>query len=348
MSVMDEHSASGWVSTRHFQHFIARGEAAGLSLNEMLNGVDVAKSVFEDADGIIPLAALESMLSVITDRYSDPLLGLHIATETHPATFGAVGFLSQVCATFGDAIEVISRYNGLLSHIGKTSICHDSETVQICWECSVGSAQFQRQSTEYLLGSSVVLARLLIPENQELLHSVNFAHQRPDDMNVVREYFDFFQCPVYFDQPVSSLVIPTAILQTKLRHSDVAMKELLERHAEHLFQQRKKQGSLAEDVKRLIRSMMINGIPTKDKVAMQLGSSGRSLHRKLQELNTSYQEILNQVRLEFASRRLMDTRDSVNQISAFLGFSTHQAFLRWFKSCTGMTPSVYRRLELGK
>ncbi len=347
-SAKDENAASGWVSTRHFQHFIARGEAAGLSVDEMLDGVDVTKSVLEDADGIIPLTALESMLSAISSRYSDPLIGLHIASDIQPATFGAVGFISQVCATFCDVIDAISRYNGLLSNIGETSISHEPGTVQVRWKCLAGGEQFQRQATEYVLGSCVVLARLLVPDQKELLHYVNFSHLRPDDMNVSREYFNFFQCPVYFDQPESSLVLPSKILQTKLRHNDAAMKELLERHADHLFQQRKSQGSLIDDVKRLIRSMMINGAPTKDKVAMQLGGSGRSLHRKLQKLNTSYQEILNQVRLEFASRRLIDSGDSVNKISAFLGFSTHQAFLRWFKKSIGMTPGVFRRIQVGE
>ena len=89
--------------------------------------------------------------------------------------------------------------------------------------------------------------------------------------------------------------------------------------------------------------MIINGVPTKDMVAEQLGMSGRSLHRRLQEPGTSYRQQLDAVRLEFARQRLHNSSDSLNTIAEYLGFASHQAFLRWFKQSTGQTPGEYRR-----
>lgn len=336
-----------WVSTRHLQHFIAHAENSGLNLDELLFAANLTKSVLDDADGTIPLSALETMLFSISKRYSDPLMGLHIASDIQPATFGAIGFISQVCATFGDVLDVISRYNGLLSSIGRASIVHQPGAVHISWECLAGGEILQRQAVEYVLGSCAVLARLLVPESKDLLQAVNFSHTRLEDVSHMREYFDFFQCPVYFDQPVSSLVFPAELLKAKLRHSDAAMKERLEQHVNHLFRQRESHRSIVDDVKRLIRGMMVNGTPNKDKIAQQLGSSGRSLHRNLHELNTSYQELLDQVRLDVAHGLLIDHANSIQLISENIGFSTHQAFIRWFKKNTGQTPTEYRHQEKG-
>jgi AraC-like DNA-binding protein len=89
-------------------------------------------------------------------------------------------------------------------------------------------------------------------------------------------------------------------------------------------------------------------VPTKDMVAQQLGLSARSLHRKLEEQGTGYREILDEVRLAIAQQRLRDPAESVSSIAAYLGFHSHQAFLRWYKQNTGRTPGEHRRQLAGR
>ncbi|MGH8456559.1 MAG: AraC family transcriptional regulator [Stenotrophobium sp.] len=338
-------TAPGWISARHLRHFVAHGEAAGLRMDELLGNAGVGRDKLADADGLIPLAAVESMLQSLSGRYADPLIGLHMASDIQPASFGALGFILQACTKFSDVLDVATRYSGLLSNIGKTSLVHGPGTAQLCWECAAGGEALRRHATEYVLGAFVVLARLLLPGRKGLLLSVNFAHARPDDPELARKYFAFFQCPVYFGKPVSSVTLPASALNTRLRHGDAFIKDLLERHARNQLQQRKLDTSFADQVRHLIGAMVMEGTPTKEMVAMQLGISSRSLHRKLQDLGTSYREILDRVRLDAAHERLREGADSISQISAHLGFSSHQAFLRWFKQSTGMTPGEYRKQQ---
>ncbi|MGH8461020.1 MAG: AraC family transcriptional regulator [Stenotrophobium sp.] len=337
-----KNSALGWISARHLQHFIARAEAAGLHVDQVLDDAGLVKARLEDANATIPLSAIESMLSAISARYADPLIGLHLAGDIQPATFGAIGYISQACATFADVLDVATRYNGLLSNIGETSVVHGPGQVQLRWKCLAGSAALQRQATEYVLGALVVLARLLLTDKKNFLLSVHFTHARPDDPERVREYFSFFQCPVYFDKPCSCLTLPTGALKIRLRHGDAFIKEALEHHANNMLRQREHAATLPDEVAQLIRAMMIDGTLTRDAIAAQLGISSRSLHRKLEEAGAGYRVILDRVRLEFAQGRLLDGEDSISQISESIGFSSHQAFLRWFKQATGKTPGEYR------
>lgn len=339
--------AQGWISVRHLQHIVARGKEAGVSMEELLSEAGLTPSKLTDADGLIPIAALETMLSAFSERYSDPLMGLHLASDIQPATFGALGYISQACATFSEVLEIATRYSGLLSNIGKTSIEHKPGTVEINWECAVGSPFLKRQATEYVLGSFIVLMRFLLPEKTDLLKSVCFAHAKPDDAELMREYFSFFNCPVYFGAPASCLVVSSDLLKTRLRHGDAFMKEALDRHAQNLLRQREQTSSLTDEVKHLIGAMIIHGVPTKEMVAMQLGISGRSLHRKLQDMGTSYREILDQVRLDLAQTRLQEGNDTMSAIAEHLGFHSHQAFQRWFKQSVGTTPGEYRKQPWG-
>lgn len=337
--------ALGWVSVRHLKHIIARGEAAGLRMDELIDEAGLARARLVDADGLVPVAVLEGMLTAFARRYSDPLMGLHLAEDIQPATFGVLGYISQSCATFADVLDAVSRYRGLLSNIGESAMSFEPGSVVVSWRCLAGSPFFRRQATEYVLGVLVTLSRLLLPENAHFPQAVHFAHSRPDGADAVREYFEFFRCPVYFDRPQSCLVMPTATLKIRMRYSDAFMKDVLDRHARDIIRRREHSSSLPDEVRHLIGAMIIEGVPAKEAVAMQLGTSARSLHRNLQELGTGYREILDEVRLSMACERLHESDDTVSAIAGRLGFLSHQAFLRWFRKSTGTTPGEYRRLH---
>lgn len=331
-----------WISARHLQHFISQAEAAHVDIGQLLEDAGLNRERLADPDYPVPVPAIELMLSAVTREHNQPLLGLRLAHDIQPATFGPLGYIAQACPTFGDVLDMVVRYNGLLSNIGNSSVVHTPGNVEVRWECVAGGRVFRQQATEYVLGAFVVLARLLLPGRRDLPQAVNFSHHPPASAAHMREYVSFFRCPVYFGQAVSSTVLPTAALKVRLRHGDAFMREMLERHAANVLKQRTQPSSIPDEVKHLIRAMIIDGAPGKDAIAAQLGMSGRSLHRKLQDAGTSYQELLDGVRLEIACERLRETENTSAEIADCLGFSTPQAFLRWFKQCSGQTPSEYR------
>lgn len=337
-----KHAELKWISARHLQHFVSHAEAARVDVDKLLEDAGLNRARLVDPDYVVPISAIELMLATLTREHNQPLMGLRLSRDIQPATFGPLGYIAQACPAFGDVLDVLVRYNGLLSNIGNTSIVHAPGSIEVRWECSAGGRVFRQQATEYVLGAFVTLGRLLIPGQQDLPLSVNFAHQRPASVRHAREYVSYFQCPVYFDRPLSSVVLPIAALKTKLRHGDAFVRELMERHAANLLKQRTSPSSIPDEVSHLIRAMIVDGVPGKDAVAELLGMSGRSLHRKLQDSGTNYQALLDQVRMEIASVRLGSSEDSNAEISDSLGFSTRQAFLRWFKQRTGKTPSEFK------
>lgn len=330
-----------WISARHLQHFLAHAEAANVNANKLLEEAGLTRARLSDPDYLVPVSAIELMLASLTRDHDQPLAGLRLSRDIQPATFGPLGFIAQVCPSFGDVLDVVVRYNGLLSNIGNTSVVHAPGTVEARWECLAGGKVFRRQATEYVLGSFVTLGRLLVPGEANPI-AVNFAHPRPQSAKYMREYVSFFQCPVYFERPVSSVVLPATALKTRLRHGDAFVREIMEQHAANLLKHRTTPSTLTDEISHLVRALLADGVPSKDAIAAQLGMSGRSLHRKLQALGGSYQEILDGVRLSIANERLECSAASATEISDSLGFSTRQAFLRWFKQKTGKTPAQFR------
>lgn len=333
---------SAWVSARHLQHILRQAGMAGLSAETLLETAGLSLTRLQDADGIVPLTAVEQLLSVLDRHPAGIMAGLRLAHDIEPATFGALGLLLQSCPTLADALEALVRFNGLLSNIGTTSLAFDPGCVTLNWHCTTGSPAFRRHATEYVLGSFVVFARLLLPDPTELPRAVHFAHAQPAGTDARRDYFSFFRCPVFFNEATSGVTLPASLLTARLPHGDAALNALLKQHTLNLLHARSRPARLQDDVRRLILVMMSRGIPSRDLVARQLGTSERSLHRHLQEAGTSFRAVLDDARLEVARQQLAQGSSTVSEIADRLGFGSHQAFLRWFKHLTGMTPGEFR------
>lgn len=331
-------STAGWVSMRHLQQATTLAKAIGLGMDEL-----------PDADQLVPLQTIEAILDALQHEHGEQLLGLHMASHMHPTTLGAIGHLLQACNTFADLLDVVVRHNGLLSNIGRTSVVHEPGLVVLQWACLSGSPLLRRHATDYVIGSFVVLIRLLTQGTAAagtFPVAVHLNHPKPEDPERAKEYLTFFACPVHFGQDQAAVVAPVALLPLRLPFGDATLKALLEQHTSRLLQQRSQLAAppLPDDVRRLLRGMILSGDPTKEAVARQLGTSTRSLHRRLQAFGTSYRTLLHEERAALACERLRDTRTPVAEIARWLGFSSPQAFLRWFRPLhQGLTPSQYRR-----
>jgi AraC-like DNA-binding protein len=82
--------------------------------------------------------------------------------------------------------------------------------------------------------------------------------------------------------------------------------------------------------------------PRLEQVAVMLGQSVSTLRRNLLRENTSFQAVLDCLRMQRALALLRDTELTIEELAAVLGFSSAGVFSRAFKGWTGQSPSVYR------
>ena len=88
---------------------------------------------------------------------------------------------------------------------------------------------------------------------------------------------------------------------------------------------------------------MPRGYPAIDQVAEQMGSSVRTLQRRLLEAGVTYSTLVEQVRHDLACRKLETTQLHVAEVARDLGFKDHSSFSRAFLRWTGMSPRAYRQ-----
>lgn len=94
-------------------------------------------------------------------------------------------------------------------------------------------------------------------------------------------------------------------------------------------------------VKSAIEARLMAGQPVRiDAIAAELGVSRQTLYRRLRKEETTFEDLLDQLRHRLALRYLRDEHLSVKAASYRLGFSEPAAFSRAFKRWTGASPSA--------
>lgn len=74
-----------------------------------------------------------------------------------------------------------------------------------------------------------------------------------------------------------------------------------------------------------------------------VGTSERSLQRRLAQSGTGYSEIVQQARLAIARDLMADPDLNIADIAFAAGYENATHFSRTFKRLTGMTPRAFRR-----
>ena len=89
---------------------------------------------------------------------------------------------------------------------------------------------------------------------------------------------------------------------------------------------------------------MSNGYPAIERVAEHIGSSVRTLQRRLSEAGVTHTALVEHARRDMALKKLKTTRLPIGQVAKELGFRDPSSFSRAFQRWTGMSPRTYRRI----
>jgi len=92
----------------------------------------------------------------------------------------------------------------------------------------------------------------------------------------------------------------------------------------------------------LLSELVLTGSLSIERVAQYLGTSPRTLQRRLANRQRTYRDFVDEVRLTWAQTLLCKTDTPVHEIAQRLGYRNPNAFSRAFRRWTGTTPRAYR------
>jgi AraC-like DNA-binding protein len=167
-----------------------------------------------------------------------------------------------------------------------------------------------------------------------------FAHPRPRELGPLVEALG--TDAIEFDRERNGMALPKSVLDAPLSTHDPALLELLDHQAEEALKLRASPSRFLGQVRQQIRDALADGVPSLEVAARTLGMSARTLQRRLADENSSYLDLVDEVRQELGRRWVTEGARPLGEVAFLLGYSELSAFLRAFKRWTGVSASEYR------
>ena len=151
--------------------------------------------------------------------------------------------------------------------------------------------------------------------------------------------------PVSFHQPHTSVWFDEALLSTPLPAFDTSHCPPADEKDRTSFVTSAPAADLAGQLEQAIESALGHSRMSLGLTAAIIGTSPRTLQRRLAERGSSFSHVHQGVRFRNAQRLLEDPRVPLTEIAKRLGYTDLANFIRAFKRWTGVGPNEYRWLH---
>ena len=312
----------------------------GHPVEDLLTQVGLTEGDLSPDRARIPFAKHAAFFELAAKVTDDDCFGLHFAQTREVRDAGVVGYVGLASATLSDAFKNVSRYVRVASNATVLSTDMLDTHGELYWSISDLPSPTPRQCLEFT-GAQIVRGIRDLTGRDLVPVRVCFAHPRSKH---VEEFERCFRCPVRFGRGENVVQMKASDLRTPLIASDNRLLAVLRSFCEDILALHAHDPvSVTDQVERIIADRLAKGEAKLDIVASELGMSPRSLSRRLAESGTSFNQIVEDLRKELATRYLEESALRLAEISFLLGYTDVSSFNHAFKRWTGMTPSAFRR-----
>ncbi len=172
---------------------------------------------------------------------------------------------------------------------------------------------------------------------------VHFAQGRPRD---TRPFRRIFNAPLRFDADQSALVFSAHWARHRLTEADAEMRSLLQQQVDALAVDVNQVDGFPERVRSVLRTGLLTGHASVDRVATLFSMHSRTLARRLAASGTSFKILADEGRFEIAKQMLENTTVEVSHVAAALDYADASAFTRAFRRWSGTTPAAWRTIRV--
>jgi AraC-like DNA-binding protein len=287
-------------------------------------------------DTLVSVHRQLSMLRAASGIADDPLIAVRVGLGLHPTSYGIAGLALLSSASLRHALQVVAEYGALLCL-----------KVRVNLELSGGEARLVLDNCFALTPGLLQLClQLEVAKLCTLLRDLSGCRVSRIELasppELRRQLEALLGAPVLCGTDTSYVSFDSAVLDAPLPQADTTTHQGCLRSCDELISSLHR----CHEIRRRVRGMVLSAggtVPTLSQVASRLFVSTRTLRRRLEDAQTSYQEIVADTRRDLAVRYLIQTSLSTEAIAEILGYSETANFRQAFKRWTGESPQQYRR-----
>jgi AraC-like DNA-binding protein len=318
--------------------------ANGIPLSRILNGTDLSEAWLKDEQALIAKAHYLTIVNNALDESKDPALALHLGRQSNPGEMGIWGYAIISSPTLGEANRVALQFWELDGALVKLDYWKEND----CSTWEISPAFPMERPRQWIFAVEELLATFFscygfLSKQEFRVAEIRLSYPDPGYSELYRELFG---CPIFFNQDRDLFRINFPFEDVPTAMGNPLLAAICKQQCRELMAKFKGSDKLVG----VIRDTLIASpgqFPRLPKIAGQLAMSPRTLHRRLQERNTTYQRILDEIRVELAKEYIVTTNLSVDQIASRIGFSDATTFRRAFKKWTGLSIKGFRMRKEG-
>jgi AraC-like DNA-binding protein len=304
--------------------------------SEILLEAGLDRTLFDDSDNLIPLSGLGRLLAICVARTGCEEFGLLVGQRAGLHSLRLAGLLARYAPDVGTSLQRLAEYMHL-HHGGTLSVERSAAgTATLSYDIHQPNVPSTDQIGDGTLAVLFnILRELCGPDWRPI--EVHLSRGRPGNLE---PYEAFFRAPLRFGTGPNAIVFSSVWLGRRLPELDAELQRLIKRQLDEI--EARHGDSFPDQVRGVLRAALLTQHASADEVAALFSMHSRTLNRRLRKFDTSFRDLVDEVRYEISRQILNGTWLDVAEIASALGYADASAFTRAFRRWSGTTPGAWR------
>ncbi|MFH7764679.1 AraC family transcriptional regulator ligand-binding domain-containing protein [Acinetobacter sp. BSP-28] len=316
---------------------------AGVPVDHKLLTIGLRADALDPSSVIHP--SLEWDVLKVIGQDVVPEKGLLIGQYYALAGYGPLLMLLVTSENLGIALQQGIRYQALTHSTGKLSIKYAGHQVALCYvpqdlNSNLGllRAQCEISGTYKFIQDIYQMMGLAVPQ----MH-IELPFAQPEDQQSLEIYQDYYGAELQFGAECAKFWFDDAVLNVQIPSADQMTFNLYESKCIAELERLNMDESVPSLVQRVQDYLELQEgvMPTMAETAQALQIPERTLRHQLQQVQSSYKQIREQLIKDKALRLIEYKEYSIEMIAELLGYSEPAAFNHAFKRWFGYSPRQY-------
>ena len=329
----------GTLQAGYFRGLLDLVRSRGRDPRKILERHQIDSRTFEDPDQHIECAAAVNLLESCSSLLNDPLFGMRLAERQDPEVFGCSATLARAAPNLRLALQSLIDYVPVVAPDCEIEVVTGREIAELRWRTDTGLGNSEQVNYQGLLLMTKSLQMLAGPHFRPRYATLTFKIPRSN----LQPMQDRLGCKVSGNAEAHAIAFPVEMLDRPITTSNKMLYGLLGGYLSQL--RAASRAGFVEQVERYVRRALATGSCSVNGCAAKLGTSSRTLQKRLTRMDVKFSNIVQGERIKLAKHALLHGDCTLDEIALQLGYSEQTSFGRAFKRATGVTPQAFRSTE---
>lgn len=314
-------------------------ERIGIPPAALLRQARLPSSLHLHEQAHVTTAQYFALWHALEELTNDPALGIRLVTNTDTSAHPPSSLAAFYARDYRDGLYRTARFKRLCTP-EKLNFNETKEECALTIEWPYATEPEPTITTDVAFASMLELGRRgtgkhLTPLRVELTRAAS-------ESELHQAYFD---CPIHYGAERNVLVLRANDLEHPFPGHNPELLDMLTPALASALGELEARSSISAQVKTVLKRCLASGRPELSDIARELNMSERTLQRRMTEEDTTFRELLAEVRQELGRQLLSDPASVIDEVAFLLGYQDTSSFYRAFRDWEGITPNRWRELN---